>query len=165
MEENAGLDIFISVLLRHPEFNAVKYNAANGEIKIEAALQGEIEKGTKDNFMTEGMKCVGLFHKLSGIEASIIRINFEEHSTSNLTLLRYHRDVESLTEGEVEVFAGLLQKSFDEFIIRDSGKIITEDGFKKRVKENLLYKINRGKTSTSNFLAYREHGRVLVFNK
>ena len=165
MEENAGLDIFISVLLRYPEFNAVKYDAANGEIKIEAALRGEIEKESQDNFITQTIKCVGLFQKLSGIETSIIELEFEEYSTSNLTLLRYHRDVESLAEGEVEVFAGLLQKCFNEFIIRDSGKIITGDVFKKRIKENLLYKINREKTSTSNFLAYRDHGRVLVFNK
>ncbi len=165
MENNAGLDIFISVLLRYPEFNAVKYDAANGEIKIEVALQGEIERKSQDSFVTETMKCVGLFHKLSGIETSIIKIRFEEYSKSNLTFLRYNRDVESLTEGEVEVFAGLLQKRFNEFIIKDSGKIITEDVLKNRIKENLLYKINREKTSTSNFLAYREHGRVLVFNK
>ncbi len=165
MEDNAGLDIFISVLLRYPEFNAVKYDAANGEIKIEVALQGGIENESQHRFIAESMECVGLFHKLSGIQTSIIKIRFEEYEKSNLTFLRYNRDVESLTEGEVEVFAGLLQKCFDEFIIRDSGKIITEDICKKRIKENLLYKINRGKTSTNNFLAYRDHGRVLVFNK
>ncbi len=165
MEDNAGLDIFISVLLGYPEFNAVKYDAANGKIKIEIALQGEIERRRQDSFIAEAKKSVGLFHKLSGIETSIMKIKFEEYSTSNLIFLRYHRDVESLTEGEVEVFAGLLQKCFNEFIIRDSGKIITGDVFKKRIKENLLCKINREKTSTSSFLAYRDHGRVLVFNK
>ncbi len=165
MENNAGLDIFISVLLRYPEFNAVKYDAANGEIRIEVALQGEIKKESQDSFISETMKCVGLFHILSGIKTSIIKTRFEEYGKSNLTFLRYNRDVESLTEGEVEVFAGLLQKSFNEFIIRDSGKIITEDVLKNRIKKNLLYKINREKTSSSNFLAYRDHGRVLVFNK
>lgn len=165
MEENAGLDIFISVLLRYPEFNAVKYNAAKGEIKIEVALQGEIEADKKNGFIAEAKKCVALFHKLSRLETGIIRITFKEYSQSDLTFLSYHRDVESLSEEEVELFAGLLQESFNELIIRDSGKIIAEDGFKEQIKENLLYKINSEKTSTSNFLAYRDHGRVLVFNK
>ncbi len=165
MQDNAGLDIFISVLLRYPEFNAVKYDAGNGEIKIEVALQGKIEKGKQARFISEAHKSVAMFHKLSGIETNIIKIKFKEYEESDLTFLRYHRDVQSLTEGEVEVFARLLQKCFNEFIIRDSGKIITEDVFKERIKENLLYKINREKASTSNFLAYRDHGRVLVFNK
>ena len=165
MQENAGLDIFISVLLRYPEFNAVKYNAAKGEIKIEVALQGEIEADKQEAFIAEAQKCVALFHKLSSLETGKIKATFKEYSQSDLTFLSYHRDVESLSEEEVELFAGLLQKSFNELIIRDSGKIIAEDGFKEQIKENLLYKINSEKTSTSNFLAYRDHGRVLVFNK
>ncbi|NLO22649.1 MAG: hypothetical protein GX119_11765 [Syntrophomonadaceae bacterium] len=165
MQDNAGLDIFISVLLRYPQFNAVKYDAAKGKIKIEVALQGEIEKDKQDGFITEAKKCVALYHKLSSLETGIIKIIFKEYSQSDLTFLSYHRDVQSLSEEEVELFAGLLQKSFHEFIIRDSGKIIAEDGFKEQVKENLLYKINRSKTSTNKFLAYRDHGRVLVFNK
>ena len=165
MEENAGLDIFICVLLKHPEFNAIKYDAVNGEIKIEVALQGEMDGESQEGFITEAQKCIGFFHQIAMIKTSIMKIKFEKYHASNLTFLRYYRDVETLTEGEVEIFASLLQKCFNEFIIRDSGKIITEDVYKKRIKENLLYKINREKTSTSNFLAYREHGRVLVFNK
>jgi hypothetical protein len=165
MQDNAGLDLFISVLLRHPEFNAVKYNAAKGEIKIEVALQGEIEVDKQELFIAEAQKCVALFNKLSSLETGNIRITFKEYKKSDLTFLSYQRDVESLSEEEVELFAGLLQKSFHALIIKDSGKIIAEDGFKEQIKENLLYKINRAKTSTSKFLAYRDHGRVLVFNK
>lgn len=165
MQENTGLDIFISVLLRYPEFNAVKYDAAKGEIKIDVALQGEINRDKQEDFIAEAQNCVAFFHKLTSLKTSIIKIAFKEYSLSDLTFLSYHRDVESLSEGEFELFAGLLQKFFNQFIIRDSGKRITEDGFKEQIKENLLYKINRAKTSTNNFLAYRDHGRVLVFNK
>lgn len=165
MEIDAGLDIFISVLLRYPEFNAVKYDAANEEIKVEVALQGGIKQETQDKFRSELDQCIILFGKLSKSKTSYINISFEEYRQSKLTILRYKREVESLTEGEVEIFASLLQKHFNKSIISDSGKIITEDGFKKKVKANLLHKINREKTGVSNFLAYRDQGRVLVFNK
>ena len=112
MQDNAGLDLFISVLLRHPEFNAVKYNAAKGEIKIEVALQGEIEVDKQELFIAEAQKCVALFNKLSSLETGNIRITFKEYKKSDLTFLSYQRDVESLSEEEVELFAGLLQKSF-----------------------------------------------------
>jgi hypothetical protein len=79
MQDNAGLDLFISVLLRHPEFNAVKYNAAKGEIKIEVALQGEIEVDKQELFIAEAQKCVALFNKLSSLETGNIRITFKEY--------------------------------------------------------------------------------------
>lgn len=165
MEIDAGLDIFISVLLRYPEFNAVKYDAAKEEIKIEVALQEEIEQENQDSFNFELDQCMKIYGGLSGKEINYISISFEKYHQSNITILRYKRDVETLTEGEVEIFASLLQKHFNESIISDSGKIITEDGFKKKVKANLLHKINREKATGNNFLAYRDHGRVLVFNK
>jgi len=165
MKDNAGLDIFISVLLRYPEFNAVKYDAANEKILIEIALQGEIEPDSKESFIKEVQECIKLLHRLSNTETSVVNISFEEYRKSHLTFIKYKRDVENLTEAEIEIFAGILQKRFNQLIIKDSGVKITADHLKKQVKENLLYKIHRGKTNSSKFLAYRDDGRVLVFNK
>jgi hypothetical protein len=99
MQDNAGLDLFISVLLRHPEFNAVKYNAAKGEIKIEVALQGEIEVDKQELFIAEAQKCVALFNKLSSLETGNIRITFKEYKKSDLTFLSYQRFVVQICNG------------------------------------------------------------------
>lgn len=162
--EYAGLDLFISLLLKYTEFNAVKYDTSRGLLKIDVALQDEVTESKREEFIHKAETSIALYHHLSGIKPEHLQLDFQEQMRSKITLLHYHRDMASLQEGEIEVFAGILQQTFAGQIIKDSGKIILEEDFKKQVKNNLMQKINRNKVHVHDFVAYREDGRVLVFN-
>lgn len=163
--EYAGLDLFISLLLKYPEFNAVKYDTSRGLLRIDVALQGEVTVIRRDEFIHKAETSLSLYHHLSKVQPEHLLFDFQEQMRSKLTLLQYHRDMASLQEGEIEVFAGILQHTFAGQIIKDTGKIILEEDFKKQVKRNLMQKIKRNNARVHDFVAYREDGRVFVFNK
>lgn len=163
--EYAGLDLFISLLLKYPEFNAVKYDTSHGLLRIDVALQGEVTFGRQEEFIHKAETCIALYHHLRGIQPEHLLLDFQKPIRSKLTLLQYHRDMASLHEGEMEVFSGILQQTFAGQLIKDSGRVILEEDFKKQVKKNLIQKINRNNDNVHDFVAYREDGRVLVFNK
>lgn len=163
MTEEAGLDIFISVSLRYPELNAVKYEAEQDRIILEIAHKGSIIQCQQEHFVTKAKDCLSLFHKLS--ERKPVLVDFDFIEKSNVTFIRFYRDVVSLSEEEINLFMNLLKDEFTDILHEESICIVTEESFKLQVKNNLLRKIQKDDMHTSNFFSCRDNGRVLVFNE
>lgn len=164
MYEDSGLDVFISASLKYPELSAVRYEADHQQLIFEVALQGELSPEKQAQFEQQVIDAVKLFHSIKGTEPRWISLECR-HYAPGLILLRYHRDSYSISEEETELFIGLLADAFKDQIYRDSTNIEVEESVKRKVKRNLIQKINREDAETNRFLSYREGGRVLVFNK
>lgn len=161
MANNTGLDIFISVSLKYPELNAIKYQANRELIIFEIALKGKIAFQQKKLFEQKTKACLKLFYKMKNKQPVSLDWRFRENS--EITLLRFYRDVNSLSEEEIELLVFLLREHFADLLLRDKNSIIAEDSLKRQLKKNLLRKV--GNENCTDFFAYREEGRVFVYNK
>lgn len=163
MTNNSGLDIFITISLKYPELNRVKYQVDKDQIILEVALKENVVNHKRNTFIEKIDAHLSLLHKLSHKKPILLELDFKE--VSGITFLRFYRDTKSLTEEEIELFFLLLMEDFSDLIIKDSESIVTGDFFKNKVKRNLLRKMVSESSSVTNFFAYREAGRVFVFNK
>jgi hypothetical protein len=161
MTNNTGLDIFISASLKYPELNTIKYQANRELIIFEIALKGKITAQQKSIFERKITDCLNLFYKMKNLQAVSLEWRFKD--SSEITLLRFYRDVNSLSEEEIELLVLLLREHFDDLLVRDNNSIIAEDSLKRQLKKNLLKKV--GNKNATNFFAYREEGKVFVYNK
>ncbi|MDD3267737.1 MAG: hypothetical protein PHX14_00315 [Syntrophomonadaceae bacterium] len=162
MKNDCGLDIFISISLKYPELNAVKYQADQEKIFLELALKQDIDKRHKETFIRKLEDCLRIFHRLSSTWPSLMDLSFQENG--GVSFLRVYRDINTLVEEEIELLLLMVREEFKDLLFQNDDRIILEDSVKKRLKKNLLSKINTGNLGATNFLAYRQEGRVLVFN-
>lgn len=162
MNNDWGLDIFISISLKYPELNAVKYQTDQETIFLELALNRNIDKVHKETFIKKIEDCLLIFHKLSSTLPSLMNLSFEENGGINF--LRIYRDIKTLDEEEIELLLHMVREEFRDSLFKADERIIVADSVKKRLKKDLLNKLNTGNVGATSFLAYRQEGRVLVFN-
>ncbi|MDD2619104.1 MAG: hypothetical protein PHC92_00320 [Syntrophomonadaceae bacterium] len=162
MSNDKGLDIFISVSLKYPELNAVKYQADEEKIYFELALIQNIDKNVKEIFLNKLKNCLIMYHKITSTQPSLLDLSF--HENGGVNFLRVQRDIKTICEEEIELLLLMVSEEFNNYMLQDNSRIVIQDSLKKRLKKNLLKKINTGNAGANNFLAYRQEGKVMVFN-
>lgn len=157
-----GLEVFLNVSVNYPEINIVKYEYNNDLLIIEVALTREIDNVQKESFINKAHQCIILLHKLNQSIPETFSIKFR--SVAGLTFLRYYRDARTLGEKEVNLLMSLLREEFYDCLL-DEGESIARPSFRNEVKRDLLKKLGGNSNSTAYLFAYRDHGKLCMFNR
>jgi hypothetical protein len=97
-----GLDTIISVFFRYSELSAVKYDVEKDIIKLEIALNDNINPNQRSQFINKSRKSMELFYKIYKLNPIHFELDFVEHS--GITILRLFRDCKTIIESEMELF-------------------------------------------------------------
>lgn len=157
-----GLEVFLNVSVNFPEINIVKYEYNTDLLIVEVVLGKEIDQEEEQKFITRCEECVQLLHMLNDNKPQVIKIKFKR--LSGLTFLRYYRDGKSLNDKEINLLMSILREEFYDCLISEGETAITGDSYKKRMKRDLLQQFNH-QHDTGYLFAYREHGRLCMFNR
>jgi len=163
MGRESGLDAIISAFIRNPELSSVKYDVKKDIIKVEAALSNSISEETRTRFLNRCCQSLQILYRTTKLKPDYIQLSFVENA--GITILRLFRDSHTLSEEEVELFVQLLRQSFAALLIKDNNDIAAGAVLTGEIKKNLLNKIRQSNESYQNIFAYRDQGRVFVFNK
>ncbi len=163
MKMDSGVEAIISSFIRYTELSAVKYDAEKDIIKIEVALNACIVEPCRSRFITRYRQSMFLLHNMLKIEAAYMDLEFIEKS--GITILRLYRESLSLMEEEIELFVLLLRQEFASLLVRDDNDMLAEAALSGDIKNTVLQKIRESRQPYQNIFAYRDEGRVFVFNK
>lgn len=164
MAEKSGLDISISVFVHYRELNSVKYEAAEGRLKIEVALRGLVDEKVLTEFVDKTKNSLYLYYNLSQVKPVLSDVEYT--TQAGITLVRFYRDINSLSESEVDLFVIMLRDSFSSLlIIDDTNDVDSEERYTREIKRNLLHNHKSDITNPKNFFGYRDHGTMFVFDK
>lgn len=163
MVNESGLDAIISVFIRYSELSAVKYDVKSDTIKVETALNDNINEEQRSKFINCCHQSMELFYRMTRMEPVQFALKFIENS--GVTILRLYRDSKTLREQEMELFVRLLRQEFASLLIRDANDIASLANHSSEIKRTVLQKIKQSQDSYHNIFAYRDEGRVFVFNK
>lgn len=163
MVSESGLDAIISVFIRHSELSAVKYDVKSDTVKIETALNVNVNEEKRSRFMARCRQSMALFYRMTKMEPVQFALKFIENS--GVTILRLYRDSKTLQEQEMELFVRLLKQEFASLLIRDDNDIASLANQSHDIKKHVLQKIMQSYDSYHSIFAYRDEGRVFVFNK
>jgi len=163
MKIESGLDAVLSVFIRYSELSAVKYDVEKDLVKIEIALNDRVPDEQVQRFGVKYRKSMELFYHMLNYEPITIELGSIEKS--GITILRIYRDGLTIREEEMELCVRLLRQEFDSLLVRDDNDIVTGAMLTGEVKESLLQKIREYHQPYHNIFAYRDEGRVFVFNK
>ena len=156
----AGLEIFLNISVNFPEINIIKYEYEKDLLIVEVVLAKEITRDQEEKIITRHKECVQVLHMLNKSKPQIFNIKFRR--LAGLTFVRYYRDAESLHETEIDLLMSLLRDEYCDYLFNEGE--ITCNSFKKQIKRDLLQQLNN-KYDTGYLFAYRDHGRLCMFNR
>lgn len=162
-EQEPGLEAVLSAFIRYPEMSSIKYEAIHNTASMEMILKGHINDKQQKHFIDRSKQSLALFYKLHQTVPTDLQIHFA--CRRDITILTFARDLDSLLEDEIELFMILASQEFSAVLLMD----VTEDpgagASYHNFKKTVMQKINRERHPGQKVFAYRDRGKMFVFDK
>ena len=166
---NYGVNLLISLLLRYPEIGTVRFEPDGRVLSFNFMFSGVIDSQKYLVVKDKITNSLSAYHRLNGTSYETIDVIVAYHDVcSTITLIR---DVATLSKGEITIAVALLTETFQDSLIDDDPEIrmVPDDdvAFQEDFIENMLDNVRLHPVAKlyKGLFAFREDGRVLVFNR
>jgi hypothetical protein len=159
----AGLDAVISAFIRNPELSSIQYKTGQNIIEMEMILKDRIENDKQQLFCRKAMTAMQMLHKLKGKENIDVRISFDIQG--NISILTLYRDAFTLTEDEIDLYVKLAGLAFPNMLLRETNETVLQNKVVNDLKKRLLQDISLKNETANRIFAYRDRGKMFVFDK
>ena len=163
MNADSSLDAVVSAFIRYPEMSAIRYEARNNTVAMEMILKGNIVDKQQKRFLERIKHSLALFHKIHQINPVQQTIKFVRQR--DITILTWLRDNSSLSEEEIELFVILVNQDFSAVLLTDGFEYDLNGAAYHDFKKTVMQKISRVRHPYKKVFAYRDQGKMFVFDK
>jgi len=163
MNVDAGLDAVISAFIRNPELSSIQYKAGQNLIVMEMILKDNIDYEKQHLFCQKTIAAIELYHKMQGTEVIELRMHFDNQG--NISILTLYRDALSLAEEEIDLYVRLTGLEFSNVLLREYNEATLQNQSINDLKNRLLRRISKEKDTEINIFAYRDRGKMFVFDR
>lgn len=157
-----NVSFLISILVRYSEISTVKYDPRDRTIRF-TVLVNQIEGVDKSvNRLNEALS---LFNHLQQRAPETLAVGQE--SLGEMVSFSVIRDIYTLTAEEIYTAVEFLRQEFPDKVVADplNQAFLEEEWWvQEELIEEMLRGLGRGRTAR-NLLAFREDGRVILFQK
>lgn len=156
--------LLISILIRYPEVATINFDPEKQVLKFTFILSKVLEFEEFEEVEDKLIKSIEVFNTLESKKVSLSIVKY--HVYDNLTLIEIQRDVNTLVQEEIALIVELFRCYFPKNLIveKDEGIIEEELVVQEEIIEHMLESVRRAAGDKCLF-AFRDEGRVLVFNK
>jgi hypothetical protein len=152
------------MLVRYPELATINFDPRGQTLKFTFLLTkvlSEEEFSAFQHRLTDSLAAYGWLENLEMSKSEVSLSRFGGVSVVEVT-----RDVRSLSQGEIALTIELIRGSFATILVVDRGETFQEEDLaaQEELIEEMLDDLREAR-SEKNLIAFREEGRVLVFNK
>ncbi|KKM13101.1 hypothetical protein SY88_00665 [Clostridiales bacterium PH28_bin88] len=163
-EVSDSIGLLISILVRYPEVATINYEPQSHVLRF-AFMSSRVLSDVEGKILGDNIiSCLETFNFLEARQAQVIRL---EHSRcDNVTVLEVQRDVETLTGEEIALIIALMHQEFPgELVADENDSLMEEDLLMQEELIGHMLENMKGAIPEKKLIAFREEGRVLVFNK
>lgn len=162
-----SVELLISMLVKYPEIGTINFDPENNNIKITFIMLKLIGEQVLEKFRGTLLSCLKTFYYLEGKQPDSLEVNYS--FCEDITLLEYIRDVSTLTSEEISLTIEAVKEGFAEYLLSDSGddnnrevedELLEDDELIGKLLDNVRYA-----AADKKLIAFREEGRVMIFNK
>lgn len=159
-----SVGLLISILVRYPEVATIDLDPGQQIIKFTFIASGTLDEGEMACLKEEILDSIEVFNMLEGRSAQLSQIN--HHVCEQLTMLEVERDVDTLKQEEIALIVELIHQKIESSLVTDDNENLFEEDLliQEEIIKHMLESV-RDKAGDKNLYAFREEGRVLVFNK
>lgn len=159
----SGLEAVISAFIRYPEISSLKYEAKSNTVAMEMILKGHIVDKHQRRYLYRIKQSLALFYKLHQILPYKQEIKFA--SRRDITILTLTRDLYSLCEEEIKLYVIMACQEFADVLLTDVMHQDYNDASYHDFKKSVMQKIKHERHPFQRIIAYRDRGKMFVFDK
>lgn len=159
-----SVGLLTSILLCYPEVGTINYEPQKHMLKLNFMLHKMLNEGEWAGFRNEFLECLTAFWQLQEFEPLVVRVDHIDFE--GLAVIEVQRDVETLSQEEISLTIGVVKEFFGNDLVAEEDTPALEEDFwgREELVAHLLENV-KGAIPTRRLIAFREQGRVLVFNK
>lgn len=159
-----SVGLLISILVRYPEVSTINFDPGKQLLKftfIYSQVLGDNELVSLKAKLSDSIEAYNL---LEGKETLLTAISHNVYD--NLTMIEVQRDVQSLAQEEITLIVELFRQYLNSKLVTEENDRFFEEDIiaQEEMIEHMLQCI-KGSVENKYLFAFREEGRVLVFNK
>jgi len=157
-----GVGLLISMLVRYPEISSICCEPDSREIKFTFLLNDNDNNISEFSSLID--KCLSTLYYLE--KGQVVNpFNIKYSTCGRLTVLDIYRKMENLSAQEVNLIISLTQDYFKNSIVVEVEELTKEDQlFQEDLIGTMLDNLGHEMMNQKLF-AFREEGKVMVFNK
>jgi hypothetical protein len=158
-----SIGLLISILVRYPEVGTINFDPQSHELKLTFIVSGKYNEKEIEEFLIILRNSMILYHQLERIKPQVMSIDWQ--SCDNYTILDLIRDVDTLSHTELSFIIELFETHFNQVLVMESNEQLWEEDLQLQdeIIGHMLESIKNGMPD-KKLIAYREEGKVLVFN-
>jgi len=162
VSRSAGL--LVSILVRYPELGTINYDPEQHCLRFTFLLTRLLPDGEFRSWREKLEASLEAYWYLE--KRSPMAFDIQQSTFGKITVLEITRDVGTLTQEEISLVIDLLREEFGALLMTDGNDTVMEEDL--MLQEELIgqmledFKVTR---QERKLIAFREEGRVLVFNQ
>jgi hypothetical protein len=163
-EVSDTIGLLISILVRYPEVGTINYEPQDQVLRFTFMLSQPLAGEAIQQFEKKFRKSLEVYNYLEDREARVINLKYTPYD--QLTALEVQRDVTTLSRDEIDLIIALVREEFGSSLVAENNDNIMEEELllQEELIDRMLESV-RGTVPERQLIAFREEGRVMVFNK
>jgi hypothetical protein len=159
-----SIGLLISILVRYPEVATIKFEPKLQTLSFTFLLRALPDLAARTELEALMRDSLAAYQSLEQISMETLTLSLS--ADEDVGLLEITRDVASLTQGELALIVDLIVDRFGDALIVDDGDSGLEDDYyaQDELIRTMLADLQDGQPER-NLIAFRDGGRVLVYNK
>ena len=157
-------NLLISLLMRFPEIMSIRFDMPKEQTKFTFILNGSPDKAEYKRFLSQLRESIAAYQELTD---EVFRVTAKLQRSRKMNLLILSSSTATLTLEGIQLICGIVCNSFPKTVIRDAETLdaIHEDEM-IRQEEIIEYLLSHEYgTKQENLLAFRDAGKVFVYDK
>jgi len=163
-EVSDSIGLLISILVRYPELGTINYDPELQQLRFTFIFSCVLDEEKLVNFKDMVVASIQTYHSLENRTPLVTEVRF--NPCEEFTMLEIIRDVGTMSQEELSMLIELVHCNFKKDLIFEKNDYLLEEDLliQEELIEHMLENIKLSYPQ-KNLIAFREDGRVLVFNK
>lgn len=159
-----SVGLLISILLRYPEVATINFDPDHHLLKFTFIYLQVLGNNELKTIKEKLLDSIEVYNHLEGKETRFVSLTHQV--CGNLTLLEVQRDVDTLAQEEITLIVELFRQYLNtNLVTEDNEQLIVEDLLAQEEMIDHMLESIKDSTEDKCLFAFREEGKVLVFNK
>jgi len=159
-----SVSLLISILIRYPEVAKINFDPENHLLKFTFMYAGVLSETEIADLKENIVSSIEVYNTLECKNPRVVNLGYEVSDT--LTMIEIQRDVDTLVQEEIALMVELFRQYINKSLVTEESDQPTDEDLvvQEELIEYMLENI-KAKSENKRLYAFREEGRVLVFNK
>lgn len=159
-----SVGLLISVLVRYPEIANVHYDNKDHTLRCSLILARRLLEEEVNSVRDRILGSLEAYFLLESRKTAVVELKVDVYD--EISVLQIRRDVASLTQEEISMVTEIVRDMFPTYLVTEHGEAFGDEdpAFQEEIIEEMLDDL-RQSGQQKNLVAFREEGRVLVYNK